>query len=129
MGLGRRTMGIGSDLNPNVKGDASVKMFTVSAGLDVQGFTQSLSGLVSHGHELAKLSISEWAQILGPMELAGERAARVQKAIGELRTKAAQEAAESDEKSSSAAPAGACLSRCCFCGSLRRGWRRCWRGW
>jgi len=98
MGLGRRTMGIGNDLNPNVKGDASVKTFTVSAGLDVQGFTQYLSGLVSHGHELAKLSNSEWAQILGPMELAGERAARVQKAIGELRTKAAQEAAESDEK-------------------------------
>jgi len=97
MGFGKKAMGM-SSFNPNLKGDASVKTFTVAAGLDVQGFTEYLSGLVANGHELGKLSNADWSNILGPMELAGERAARVQKAISELRAKAAREDAEQSEK-------------------------------
>merc|ERR1711924_342987 len=81
MGLGRRTMGIGGTMNPNLKDDCGVKQFCTNAGLDVSGFPEYLSSLVSQGHELGALSNADWEQILGPMELPRERALRVHKAI------------------------------------------------
>lgn len=90
-GMNRGGAAMGGTFNPNLKGDASVKAFTVMAGLDVQGFTEYLSGLVGNGHELALLTNEEWKEILGPMQLSGERAARVQKAIGDVRMKGKRE--------------------------------------
>ena len=98
MGLGRRTLGIGGTLNANLKGDCTVKQFCTGAGLDVQGFPEYLQSVVAQGHELGSLSNGDWEQILGPMELPRERAARVHKAISDLRMKAAKEADEHHQK-------------------------------
>lgn len=91
-------MGLCSTVNPNLKGDASVKHFCECAGLDVQGFPEYLSGLVAGGHDLGALSNAQWQQILGPMELGGERAARASRAIDEIRMHYAKDAAEEDAK-------------------------------
>jgi hypothetical protein len=98
MGLGRRTLGIGGTLNANLKGDATVKQFCTAAGLDVQGFPEYLASLVAQGHELGSLSNEDWDQILGPMELPRERAARVHKAVSDLRAQAMKEADERNQK-------------------------------
>lgn len=98
MGLGRRTMGIGGTINANMKGDCAVTQFCTNAGLDAGGFPEYLSSLVAQGHQLGALSNSDWEQIIGPMELPRERAARVGKAISELRIKAEHEADELNEK-------------------------------
>jgi len=98
MGLGRRTMGIGGTINANLKGDCEVKQFCTSAGLEVGGFPEYLSSLVAQGHQLGSLSNADWEQIIGPMELPRERAARVGKAIGELRMRAEHEADVLNEK-------------------------------
>lgn len=84
----------GRTLNYNLKGDGSVHTFVEAAGLNVQNFPEYLSGLVARGHDLAGLSNAEWNQILAPMELGGERAKQVHKAISDLRAKAAKEDAE-----------------------------------
>jgi hypothetical protein len=91
-------MGIGGTINANLKGDCAVTQFCTSAGLDVGGFPEYLHSLVAQGHQLAALSNSDWEQIIGPMELPRERAARVGKAISELRMKAEHEANELNEK-------------------------------
>jgi len=91
-------MGLGSTVNPNLKGDCSVTVFTKAAGLDVQGFPEYLSGIVASGNELGTLTNEQWQQILGPMELSGERAARATTAIAEIRAQYAKEAAGLEEK-------------------------------
>ena len=99
MGFGNRTMGLAKGVNPNLKGDASVKMFATSAGLDVQGFPEYLSGIVANGNPLGTLSNEAWTQILAPMELGGERAARATRAIIEVRQAHERDQAMQDEKS------------------------------
>ena len=88
----------GNPLNYNLKGDASVHTFVEAAGLNIQNFPQYLSGLVAQGNDLASLSNEDWQQILAPMELGRDRAARVHKAISDLRQRAAKEDAEQHER-------------------------------
>ena len=94
MGLGMQR---GTQLNPNMKSDAVVTNFVANAGLNVQNFPQYLAGIVASGRDLASLSDADWGQLLGPMQLGGERKARVHMAISELRMNAAKEDARNDE--------------------------------
>lgn len=99
MGFGNRTMGLAGGVNPNLKGDASVKIFTTSAGLSgVPGFPEYLSGVVANGQPLGLLSNEQWQQILGPMQLSGAPLSRATKAINEIRVRHAKEANEQDER-------------------------------
>lgn len=87
----------GNGLNYNLKGDASVHTFVEAAGLNIQNFPEYLAGIVANGNDLASLSNESWNQILAPMELGKDRAARVHKAISDLRLRAAREDAERNQ--------------------------------